>query len=152
MTCPSPTALLSYHPVTRSAKRLSLDSKATHTGSQDKRLCRVHCDGSDVVRMRLERCDLLRGVVIVYAQLEVVGTYIRVSSTPAFQQRPGMRPTCDYPILPCNEAPGAYGYVGELKCLDDRLRYVRPYVDVSCLHQPPPVLLSPSYPYRCIVS
>ena len=64
--------------------------------------------------MRLERCDLLRGVVVVDAQLEVIGT-------------------CYYPILPRDEATGAYGYIGELEGLDDGLRYVRPDVDVAAI-------------------
>lgn len=43
--------------------------------------------------------------------------------------------TCNNPILPCNEATSADGYVGELKGLDNRLRDIRPYVDVSCRRQ-----------------
>jgi len=58
---------------TKSASFLSLVIITTHTGGQDERLRGVHSDGSDVVWMRLERCDLLRGVVVVDAQLEVVG-------------------------------------------------------------------------------
>jgi hypothetical protein len=48
--------------------------RATHTGGQDKGLCRVYSDGADVVWVCLERCDLLRCVVVVDAQLEVIGT------------------------------------------------------------------------------
>ena len=44
----------------------------------------------------------------------------------------GVCPTCNDPILPCNEATGADGHVGEFECLDDRLGDVRPNVDVSC--------------------
>jgi hypothetical protein len=40
----------------------------------------VHSNGANVVWVCLERCDLLRGVVVVYAQLEVIGTYIRATS------------------------------------------------------------------------
>ena len=46
---------------------------ATHTGGQDKGLCWVDGDGANVVGMGLERCNLFRGVVVVYAQLEVIG-------------------------------------------------------------------------------
>ena len=51
--------------------------------------------------------------------------------------RPGLwsYPTCYYPVLPGDEATGADGYVGELKCLHNGLCYVRPDVDVSCLGQ-----------------
>jgi hypothetical protein len=45
----------------------------THAGCQNEGLRWVDSNGSDVVWMGLERCDLLRGVVVVYAQLEVVG-------------------------------------------------------------------------------
>jgi hypothetical protein len=44
-------------------------------------------------------------------------------------------PTCNYPVLPRNEAAGADGYVGEFECLDNGLRDVRPDVDVTCLCQ-----------------
>jgi hypothetical protein len=46
----------------------------THTGGQDERLCRVHSDCANVVGVCLERRDLLRGVVVVDAQLKVIGT------------------------------------------------------------------------------
>jgi hypothetical protein len=66
---------------------------ATHTGGQDEGLCRVHSNGANVVWMCLERCDLLRGVVVVYAQLEVIGTYIRATSMGAqLEARVGIPP------------------------------------------------------------
>lgn len=136
MTCPSPTALLSCHPVTTSAKIHVVDLVVTHTGGQNEGLCRVHSNRSDVVWMGLERCDLLRGVVVVYTQLEVIGTYIRALSAPICHQPRKLYPTCNYPILPCNEATGTNGYIGKLEGFDDRLRDIRPYMDVSCLGQP----------------
>ena len=39
----------------------------THTSCQDEGLCWVHSDGANVIGVRLERCDLLRGVVVVDA-------------------------------------------------------------------------------------
>ena len=41
-------------------------------------------------------------------------------------------PTCDYPVLPRNEATCSDGYIAELECLDDGLRNVGPYVHMSC--------------------
>jgi hypothetical protein len=63
---------------------------ATHTGGQDEGLCGVHSNGADVVWVCLERCDLLRCVVVVYAQLEVIGTYIQAASGLAFVQAKGV--------------------------------------------------------------
>jgi hypothetical protein len=45
----------------------------TYTGGEDEGLCGVHGDGTNVVGMRLKGRDLLRRVVVVYAQLEVIG-------------------------------------------------------------------------------
>jgi hypothetical protein len=84
--------------------------------------------------MRLERCDLLRGVVVVDAQLEVIGTWTAMSAS--LPEDSGVWAlACYYPILPRDEATGAYGYIGELEGLDDGLRYVRPDVDVACFRQ-----------------
>jgi hypothetical protein len=44
-------------------------------------------------------------------------------------------PTCNYPILPRDEAASANGHVGEFECLDNGLGDVRPDVDVTCLCQ-----------------
>jgi hypothetical protein len=44
-------------------------------------------------------------------------------------------PTCNYPVLPRDEAAGADGHVGEFECLDNGLRDIRPDVDVACLRQ-----------------
>lgn len=54
---------------------------ATHTGGQNERLGRVHGDCADVVWVGLERCDLLGGVVVVYAHLEVIRSCNQASST-----------------------------------------------------------------------
>ena len=42
------------------------------TGGKDEGLCRVDDNGADVVGMRLKRCDLLAGVVVVDADLAVM--------------------------------------------------------------------------------
>ena len=64
--------------------------------------------------MRLETGDLLAGVVVVDAELEVIAA------------------THD-PILAGDEAAGADGDVGELEGLDDALRLVGPDVDVAAV-------------------
>jgi hypothetical protein len=61
-------------------------------------------------------------------------------------------PTCDYPILPRNEAAGTDGHVGEFECLDDRLGDVRPNVDVSCRCQCPAHVVVRESAYRYIRS
>jgi len=106
----------------------------THTGGKDERLCWVDSDCANIIGVCLERCDLLRGVVVVDAQLEVIGTWTAMSAS--LPEDSGVWAlTCYYPILPRDEATGAYGYIGELEGLDDGLRYVRPYVDVACFRQ-----------------
>lgn len=70
-------------------------------------------DRSDVVRVRLKRSDLLRGVVVVDTQLKVVGT-------------------ADNPVFPRNKSTGSDGDIGKFKGLDDLLRLVGPDVDVAC--------------------
>jgi hypothetical protein len=64
--------------VISSCSYISLDRTflhtVTHTGGQNEGLRRVHSDGANVVGVRLKRCDLLRGVVVIDAQLEVIGT------------------------------------------------------------------------------
>lgn len=106
----------------------------THTGGKDEGLCWVHSNCANIIGMRLERCDLLRGVVVVDAQLEVIGTWTAMSAS--LPEDSGVWAlTCYYPILPRDEATGAYGYIGELEGLDDGLRYVRPDVDVACFRQ-----------------
>lgn len=70
--------------VMSSYKRISLAPQsrtvATHTGGEHKRLCWVHSNCADVVGVCLERCDLLGGVVVVYAHLKVIGAYGRTAS------------------------------------------------------------------------
>ncbi len=77
---------------------------------QNKGLGRVDDDGADVVRMGLERRDLLARVVVIDAQLEVVRA-------------------ANDPVLARNEAASADGHFAELEALDDLLRLVGP--DVS---------------------
>ncbi len=71
-------------------------------------------NGSDIIGMRLEAGDLLAGVVVVDAELEVIAA-------------------TDDPILAGDEAAGAHGDVGELEGLDDALRFVGPDVDVAAV-------------------
>ncbi len=78
-------------------------------GGEDEGLGGVHNDGADVVRVRLEGGDLLRGVVVVYAQLEVVGS-------------------ADDPVLARYKATRAHGDIGQLEGFDDRLGLVGPDV------------------------
>lgn len=69
---------------------------------QHKGLCGVDDYCADVIGVCLEGGDLLGSVVVVDAQLEVIGT-------------------ADNPVLARNEATSSYGYVGEFECLDDGL-------------------------------
>ena len=57
---------------------------------------------ANVVRVRLERRDLFRGVVVVDAELEVVGT-------------------AGDSVLAGNEAPCPEGDIGEFECFDNGL-------------------------------
>jgi hypothetical protein len=108
---------------------------ATYTGSKHKGLCRVHGNCANVVWVCFERGDLFGRVVVVYAHLEVIGACSGTRSTYGLGSIKGRRRTCNDPVLACDEATGADGDIGELECLDDRLRNVRPDVDVSCQRQ-----------------
>lgn len=70
------------------------------TGRQHIRQRRVHGDTADVVWVRLEVGDFLRGVVVEDAELEVVAA-------------------ADDPVLAGDEAASAHGDVGQLEGLDD---------------------------------
>lgn len=72
----------------------------------------MHDDGTDIVWMCFEGGDLFRGVVIVNAQLEVIGT-------------------ADYPILARNKAAGSNGDIGKFKGFDNGL-VVCQYQYLSC--------------------
>lgn len=61
-------------------------------GSQDERLRRVDSDRSDIIGVRLELRNLLRRIIVVHSQLEVIG--------PA-----------DNPVLASNETTGPNGDV-----------------------------------------
>jgi len=65
----------------------------------------MHHYRADVVWMCFEGGYLLRGVVIVDSQLEIVRA-------------------ADYPVLPCNETTCSYRDVGEFESLDDGLSLV----------------------------
>ena len=68
--------------------------------------------GANVVRVRLERGDLLRGIVVVDTNGEVI------------------RATND-PVLPCDEATGANGDICKLKGLDYGLCFIGPDIGVA---------------------
>ena len=70
-------------------------------------------DSPDVVGVGLEGSDLLGGVVVVDAQLEIIGA-------------------ADDPVLSGNEATGTNRDVGQLKSLDDLLGLIAPDVDMAC--------------------
>jgi hypothetical protein len=65
----------------------------------------VHDNGANVIRMCLEGSDLLRRVVIVYAQVKVIRT-------------------ANDPVFPCNEATSANGDICKFKGLDNCLCFV----------------------------
>ena len=71
-------------------------------------------DCANVIRVSLERCDLLRGVIVVYSQLEVIGA-------------------ADNPVLARNETSSSNRDIGELECLDDCLRLEGPNVCVAAV-------------------
>lgn len=48
---------------------------STHACGQDERLCRVYSDGANVIGVSFELRHLLGGVVVVYAQAEVIRAY-----------------------------------------------------------------------------
>ena len=59
-------------------------------------------DGTDVIRVGLERGDFLGGVVVVDANLKVIGT-------------------TDYPVLAGYKATSSYRDIGKLERFDDCL-------------------------------
>jgi hypothetical protein len=68
--------------------------------------------GANVVGMRLKRSNLLRGIVVVDTNGEVIRT-------------------ANDPVLPRDEAAGANGDICQLKGLDDCLGFVGPDVGVA---------------------
>ena len=71
-------------------------------------------NGTDVVWMCFEGCNLLGGVVVVDAELEVIAA-------------------ADDPVLAGDKAAGAHGHVGQFEGLDDGLRFVGPDVHVAAV-------------------
>lgn len=69
---------------------------------EDERLRRVDDNRPDVIWMRFKRCDLLGGVIVVDAELKVIGT-------------------ADNPIFSGNEPASSDRDISKLKCLDNRL-------------------------------
>lgn len=74
---------------------------------QDEGLGGMHGNGAQVVGMRLELRNLLRGVVVVNSDLEIIGT-------------------ANNPVLAGDEATASHRDVGQLKGLDDLLGFVGP--------------------------
>ena len=72
-------------------------------GRQNKRLGRMNGNGANIVRMRLEGCDLLRSIVVIYSELKVIRT-------------------ANNPVFACNESTSSHRDVGELECLDNGLQ------------------------------
>lgn len=66
---------------------------------KNERLSGVDCDRTNVVGVSLEGRDLLGGVIVVDAQLEVIRS-------------------ANNPVLAGNEATGSYGDIGELECFN----------------------------------
>ena len=62
----------------------------------------MHSDGANVVRMRFKRRNFLRGVVVVYSQLKIIGA-------------------ANDPILSRNETSGSDGDICEFEGFDNRL-------------------------------
>jgi hypothetical protein len=83
------------------------------TSSENKRLRGMHNDRTDIVGMSFKRRDLLRGVVVEDAEMEVVGTNHE-------------------PVLSGDEAASADRDVGDLEGLDEGLGLVGPDVDMAC--------------------
>lgn len=73
-------------------------------------------NGSDIVGMGLEGCDLFRGVVVVDTELEVVGA-------------------ANNPVLARDKATGTDGKIGEFERLNSALGLVGPDVRVSWRNQ-----------------
>ena len=74
----------------------------------------MYHNGTDIIRVSFERSDLLRGVIVVDSDLEIV------------------RATDD-PILAGNKSACPHGNICELEGLDDGLCFVGPYVDVAAV-------------------
>lgn len=89
-------------------------------------------DSTNVVGMGLKRGNLLRGVVVVYSHLEVIGA-------------------ANNPILSGDESTGTHGDICELKGLDDLLSFIGPDVNVAypCQLRRPPG--TARLTYRCRV-
>ena len=103
-------------------------------GGEDEGLCGVDDDGADIVGMRLERRNLLAGVVVVYPNLAegpCQPPCFPVLS--ALQVDSQVIRSADNPVLPRHESAGADRHIGELKGLDDLLRLVRPDIDMAAI-------------------
>lgn len=69
-------------------------------GCENKWLRGVNSDRSNIVRVSFERCDLLRCIVVVDAELEIVGA-------------------ADDPVLAGNESSRSHRDIGKFKSFDN---------------------------------
>lgn len=90
-------------------------------GGEEERLSRMDDNNPDVIWMRLKSRDLLRGVVIIHSELEI----IRAASNP---------------VLTCYEATSANGNIGDFEGFDNRLRkdymlvkQYKPRIKLTCV-------------------
>lgn len=74
-------------------------------GGEHKWLCRVHNDGTNIVRVSFECGDFFRGIVVEDPQMEVVGANHE-------------------PVLAGDEATSANGNIGNLEGFDEGLGLV----------------------------
>lgn len=87
-----------------SAKMQALEIPLT-TAGQDQRLCWMHCNAPDVIRVSFVRMNLFHGVVVEDTDLHVVGT-------------------SDEPVLPGNEPSTSHRNIANLKILNQLLVFV----------------------------
>lgn len=69
-------------------------------------------NSSDVVGMSFKLRNLLRGVVVIYSNLEVIGA-------------------TNNPVFTCDEATSSDGDLCELKRLDGLLSFIGPNIDLT---------------------
>jgi hypothetical protein len=98
---------------------------------------RVHRQTSDVVRVSLERRDLLAGRDVVDAQLEVIraGDELRVSANHPCQVALPVRPEVEgrwtHPVLSGDISDTSHGDISDLEGLEVGLGFIVPNLDLS---------------------
>lgn len=90
----------------------------------------MYGNGTDVVWMGLERRDFLGSVVVVYAELEVIGTCRHYSSI-TVPSKGSNNPTRNNPVLSRNEPTRSDGDVGEFEGFNNRLRLKGPDIHMA---------------------